>query len=1212
MICPELGHNYSRQLFLIFSIISIFLFSATALAARTTTSATLNGGSSVTVLPDASITAAVTGTLSSGDDWHSTGWQIRISEGSYNCVNTPDHDSNGIYTETFTITAPSTPGVYNVYFRISGSNSNCGSEKGTVLTMSNAVTVQSSICGNGVIENGEQCDDNGVINGDGCSNTCTIESGWDCSGEPSVCCQLNTFYQDSDSDGYGNAFVTQDACTAPQGYVSDNTDCDDTVFSCNTDCTSVLFQDFDGDTYGNAAVFLRSCDAPQGYVSDNTDCNDNNVNIHPSAAEICNGIDDDCNALTLDGTDETWLNDPTTCGIGECASNGNLICQAGAQIDTCSAGTPSAELCDNLDNDCDGSIADDGVDETWYNQPTSCGIGVCAAAGNWICSSGQQTDTCQIGQPTGNDDNCNGLDDNCNGQIDENYVPDSSCFLPGACAAGNVASSCDNGVETQCTTGLPTQETCNNIDDNCDGNIDEGLTQSTSNQNGLCLGNTETCNAGNWIADQSNYAPVSEICDNLDNDCNGQVDEGLTRPTSCGVGACSGNAGIETCSAGTWGGDTCDPFAGAAIDDSLCNGIDDNCNGQMDEDYVSLPTSCGIGACYSTGSTSCIAGSVVDSCTAGTPAADDATCDGVDNDCNGQTDEGYVPITSCFLPGVCAAGNIASTCVAGVETACTTGQPTGSDDNCNGLDENCDGTADDNYVPIQTNCGLGVCAATGLTSCVSGSVVDSCVAGQPTAEICDGLDNDCDGTIDDFTQACGSGDCIGIQTCTAGVWGTCSSSGNDCGVCASCDNSGSCAYDNTQNSDCNQYNLLEIATCTNNPDSNPFTWDYAAAFNSECIGIFTCSQGSQTITSTCDKANCGAECEVNSDCDDDDIHTIDTCNLDTCGCQHEYVPYCGDGNIDPEEVCELGDSQSCTIDGYSGTQSCDDQCSGWNSCQTNEYCGDDIVNGNEQCDGTLWCDSNCQCETGFVANGQGSCIDNTPPTFTRLSNISVYDNESLSSDAVDAEDSGSGLANLSISNNSNFTIDINGVITNTTELQIGTYNLTIIATDNADNTNSGDIILTISTPPAPVTTDTPAGPAGGYYGGYAGGGNTICEENWSCTDWSPCINGEQNRICIDLNNCTTKSAKPLDSQVCISPISESQVTQNTTGQNTTQGNATYVTGNTGTLPTGFAVLVPYLTNPYLILSLIVWLLGIIAYILYIKKMFIFKRKIGIG
>ena len=102
---------------------------------RTTDSATLNGGSSVTVNPGNSVTAIVTGTISGGDVWHSTSYQITTSSVATNftCVDTIDHDSNGTYTtEPFTLTAPSNLGTYNVFFRISGND--CSSSGSSTTT----------------------------------------------------------------------------------------------------------------------------------------------------------------------------------------------------------------------------------------------------------------------------------------------------------------------------------------------------------------------------------------------------------------------------------------------------------------------------------------------------------------------------------------------------------------------------------------------------------------------------------------------------------------------------------------------------------------------------------------------------------------------------------------------------------------------------------------------------------------------------------------------------------------------------------------------------------------------------------------------------------------------------------------------------------------------------------------------------------------------
>jgi glucose/arabinose dehydrogenase len=71
-----------------------------------------------------------------------------------------------------------------------------------------------------------------------------------------------------------------------------------------------------------------------------------------------------------------------------------------------------------------------------------------------------------------------------------------------------------------------------------------------------------------------------------------------------------------------------------------------------------------------------------------------------------------------------------------------------SDANCDGIDNNCNGSTDEGYVPVATTCGVGACARTGATSCVAGAVQDSCAPGAPQTEVCNGVDDNCDGTID--------------------------------------------------------------------------------------------------------------------------------------------------------------------------------------------------------------------------------------------------------------------------------------------------------------------------------------------------------------------------------------------------------------------------------------------------------------------------------
>ena len=127
-----------------------------------------------------------------------------------------------------------------------------------------------------------------------------------------------------------------------------------------------------------------------------------------------------------------------------------------------------------------------------------------------------------------------------------------------------------------------------------------------------------------------------------------ETETGSPRPSSATMDQCYIDVGIcartQYCTAGVWG--ACQGQTLPEADDKLCDGVDTDCNGTADEDYIFIP--CGVGACASL--SDCVDG-IEYACEPGDPAPHDQTCDNIDDDCNGQADEDYIPIV-CGL-GVC-------------------------------------------------------------------------------------------------------------------------------------------------------------------------------------------------------------------------------------------------------------------------------------------------------------------------------------------------------------------------------------------------------------------------------------------------------------------------------------------------------------------------------------------------------------------------------
>ena len=444
------------------------------------------------------------------------------------------------------------------------------------------------------------------------------------------------------------------------------------------------------------------------------------------AAEQCNGVDDDCDGET----DEALPAEP--CYSGPAGTEGIGVCRSGYR--ECRNGRQSACLeqvrpalvddCSGLDEDCDGQ-----TDEDYAPHPTSCGRGECRNAAETACLGGEVVDTC-VPHPADAELCGTGRDEDCDGEIDERFDVGQPCGSGlGVCQRSGQLECTPDRLGTVCSAqpGEAAPERCGtDLDEDCDGLTDEGFAAV----NEPCVEGTGACRAeGVNRCSEDGLSmrcsgvpgePGDELCGtHEDEDCDGQIDEGFDNglPCTAGVGACQA-AGLFQCRPDRLGVE-CGAIVGEAGQELCATGVDEDCDGEVDEGFpAGQPCRVGAGACEVLGTFVCSPDRLAIECDAQPlpPAANDATCDRADEDCNGLVDDGFVGRPTTCGRGVCAASG-REICIDGVvDDGCEPGEPVGNDDDCNGLDDDCDGTVDDAFVPLD--------------------------------EICDGIDNDCDGSID--------------------------------------------------------------------------------------------------------------------------------------------------------------------------------------------------------------------------------------------------------------------------------------------------------------------------------------------------------------------------------------------------------------------------------------------------------------------------------
>ena len=536
----------------------------------------------------------------------------------------------------------------------------CRSESKDVVVEEDPLLNQTDADGDGFTSDYD-CDDGSSATYPGAAEECDGVDN-DCDGEVDEGV-TETFYLDADGDGYGDPNSLVEACEAQGDLVDNAEDCDDDlrvvspsgVEDCDgldNDCDGEVdegvgdpfYQDLDGDGYGDEDTMVLLCELPFDLISTGGDCDDLDASINPDGVETCDEKDNNCDGMVDEGVQNTYYDDADGDGYGDpnvpvlgCAPTDRIVDNNLDCDDINTMISPAVlEICDGADNNCDGDIDEpSAVDaQMWYFDADGDGYG--STTGVVACDPPPDhvdDDTDCLDADSNIHPNalevCDGLDNDCDQQVDDadsNVVNQPFWYADtdgdGFGDAANFGQSCMQPFGyisdgSDCDDGDPlispnAQELCDGVDNNCNGTVD-----------------------GTSAIDQSTWY--------FDADGDGFGDPGNT------ILACNGPSGTTSNDA------DCDDGNPLIFPNAVeeCDGVDNNCNGIVDGasaidqstwyvdadgdgfgDPAATVLGCNQPSNGTTDATDCDDGN------ANSYPGGVEVCDGQDNDCDTVSDEG--------------------------------------------------------------------------------------------------------------------------------------------------------------------------------------------------------------------------------------------------------------------------------------------------------------------------------------------------------------------------------------------------------------------------------------------------------------------------------------------------------------------------------------------------------------------------------------------